>query len=202
MNLGHEDVIKTALRFGWELEPTDGGHVRLHRSGCAPIITSKTARDVRAGKNLYAQLRRSERAAGIIDGLEGERRERLGKDRPDDDEEEPSASPSMPAVKHTPAAQKFAAPYADLAPQYQVRVEIDELRDEVERRERYKWEPDKILIIRNAAKRLRRHNTLEKVADAAMALLDGHVELMANCDPLAMALLEQLQKLITIGAEA
>ena len=63
---GHKrlrELIEFALREGWRVVRTPGGHLRFTKPGCASIYTSSTASDHRAGLNARAQLRRADRQA-------------------------------------------------------------------------------------------------------------------------------------------
>ncbi|AYL80008.1 MULTISPECIES: hypothetical protein [Pseudomonas syringae group] len=48
-----------AISQGWAVHRTHGGHVKFTKGGCAPIFTSFTPSDHRAGLNARAQLRRA-----------------------------------------------------------------------------------------------------------------------------------------------
>lgn len=54
-------LIDFALREGWDVARTPGGHLKLVKPGLPPIYTSATASDHRAGRNAIAQLRRAGR---------------------------------------------------------------------------------------------------------------------------------------------
>ncbi|QCG68228.1 type II toxin-antitoxin system HicA family toxin [Pseudomonas veronii] len=54
-------LIEYALREGWDVVRTSGGHLKFTRPGLPPIFTSSTASDHRAGRNAYAMLRRAKR---------------------------------------------------------------------------------------------------------------------------------------------
>lgn len=54
-------LIEFALREGWEVSRTAGGHLKFVKPGMSPIYTSSTASDHRAGLNARAQLRRAGR---------------------------------------------------------------------------------------------------------------------------------------------
>lgn len=56
-------LIDFALQEGWQVAHTPGGHLKFFKAGCAPIYTSSTASDHRAGLNARAQLRRADRQA-------------------------------------------------------------------------------------------------------------------------------------------
>lgn len=58
-------LIDFALREGWRVERTPGGHLKFTKPGCASVYTSSTASDHRAGLNARAQLRRADRQAAI-----------------------------------------------------------------------------------------------------------------------------------------
>ena len=63
---GHKrlrELIEFALREGWRVVRTPGGHLRFTKPGCASIYTSSTASDHRASLNARAQLRRADRQA-------------------------------------------------------------------------------------------------------------------------------------------
>jgi len=56
----HDDVLAQAKRDGWRVEHTRGGHLRLrHPAATTSVVTSSTASDWRAGRNLAVQLRRA-----------------------------------------------------------------------------------------------------------------------------------------------
>ena len=56
----HDDVLAQAKRDGWRVEHTRGGHLRLrHPAATTSVVTSSTASDWRAGRNLAAELRRA-----------------------------------------------------------------------------------------------------------------------------------------------
>lgn len=56
-------LIEFALADGWHVKRTPGGHLKFTKRGCAPIYTSSTASDHRAGLNARAQIRRADREA-------------------------------------------------------------------------------------------------------------------------------------------
>ncbi|VFR30439.1 FIG034647: hypothetical protein in PFGI-1-like cluster [plant metagenome] len=60
---GHKQLlplIEYALREGWEVVRTAGGHLKFTKPGMPPIFTSSTASDHRAGRNARALLRRTQ----------------------------------------------------------------------------------------------------------------------------------------------
>ncbi|QQC64380.1 hypothetical protein [Paraburkholderia ginsengisoli] len=58
-------LIEYALREGWDVERTAGGHLKFLKPGLPPIYTSATASDHRAIRNARAHLRRVARIAQI-----------------------------------------------------------------------------------------------------------------------------------------
>ncbi|HCF0987711.1 TPA: type II toxin-antitoxin system HicA family toxin [Pseudomonas aeruginosa] len=54
-------LIEFAIGEGWHVKRTPGGHLKFTKTGCAPIYTSSTASDHRAGLNARAQIRRADR---------------------------------------------------------------------------------------------------------------------------------------------
>ncbi|ELF6204791.1 TPA: hypothetical protein QEM76_003027 [Pseudomonas putida] len=56
-------LIEFALNEGWHVKRTPDGHLKFTKLGCAPIYTSSTASDHRAGLNARAQIRRADREA-------------------------------------------------------------------------------------------------------------------------------------------
>lgn len=61
-------LIEYALREGWDVTRTPGGHLKFTKPGLPPIFTSSTAGDYRAGRNARAQLRRANRDTGESHG--------------------------------------------------------------------------------------------------------------------------------------
>ncbi len=59
-------LIQFAMREGWKVVRTRGGHLLFTKQGCAPIYTSSTASDHRAERNARAQLRRADRQAQAV----------------------------------------------------------------------------------------------------------------------------------------
>ncbi|APQ10976.1 hypothetical protein BJP27_05480 [Pseudomonas oryzihabitans] len=53
-------LVAFALGEGWVVTRTQGGHLRFTKTGYAPIFTSSTPSDHRAGRNARAQLRRAQ----------------------------------------------------------------------------------------------------------------------------------------------
>ncbi|OWJ93221.1 hypothetical protein B6S59_17475 [Pseudomonas sp. A46] len=51
-------LVVFALREGWEVHHTEGGHLTLTKPGLSPIFTSSTASDYRANENEGARKRR------------------------------------------------------------------------------------------------------------------------------------------------
>lgn len=62
-------LIEYALREGWEVVRTPGGHLKFTRAGLPPIFTSSTASDHRAGLNARAMLRRAQRQDNVAEAL-------------------------------------------------------------------------------------------------------------------------------------
>ncbi|HHG5367052.1 TPA: type II toxin-antitoxin system HicA family toxin [Pseudomonas aeruginosa] len=60
-------LIKYALKEGWEVVRTPGGHLKFTRAGLPPIFTSSTASDHRAGLNARAMLRRAQRQGDVLE---------------------------------------------------------------------------------------------------------------------------------------
>lgn len=58
-------LIDFALREGWEVVRTPGGHLKFTKPGLPPIYTGATASDHRAGRNALARLRRVGRTADV-----------------------------------------------------------------------------------------------------------------------------------------
>lgn len=54
-------LVEFALREGWEVMKTPGGHLKFSKPGFPPIFTSSTSSDFRAGLNAKAHLRRAQR---------------------------------------------------------------------------------------------------------------------------------------------
>lgn len=52
-------LIEYALKEGWEVERTSGGHLKFTKPGMPPIFTGSTASDYCAGRNTRALLRRT-----------------------------------------------------------------------------------------------------------------------------------------------
>ncbi|TYL42063.1 type II toxin-antitoxin system HicA family toxin [Dickeya sp. ws52] len=60
---GHKQLlplIEYALKEGWEVKRTSGGHLKFTKPGMPPIFTSSTASDYCAGRNARALLRRTQ----------------------------------------------------------------------------------------------------------------------------------------------
>jgi len=53
-------LVAFAVDEGWVVTRTKSGHLRFTKTGCAPIFTSSTPSDCRAGLNARAQLRRAQ----------------------------------------------------------------------------------------------------------------------------------------------
>ncbi|WP_230414001.1 type II toxin-antitoxin system HicA family toxin [Collimonas silvisoli] len=67
-------LIEYALREGWDVSRTSGGHLRFLKPGLPPIYTSSTASDYRAVRNARAMLQRAQqRAAAETSGEGGDR---------------------------------------------------------------------------------------------------------------------------------
>ncbi|CAB3648421.1 type II toxin-antitoxin system HicA family toxin [Achromobacter pestifer] len=63
LSRGHKrllPLIEFALREGWDVRRTPGGHLKFVKPGLPAIYTSSTASDHRATLNARAQLRRAE----------------------------------------------------------------------------------------------------------------------------------------------
>ncbi|WP_124313878.1 type II toxin-antitoxin system HicA family toxin [Pseudomonas chlororaphis] len=63
---GHKQLlplIEYALREGWTVSRTPGGHMRFVKPGLPPIYTSSTVSDHRGGRNAQAMLKRAQRQA-------------------------------------------------------------------------------------------------------------------------------------------
>ena len=56
-------LIDFALRDGWDIARTPGGHLKFIKHGFPPIYTSARTTDHRAGRNAMAQLRPADRTA-------------------------------------------------------------------------------------------------------------------------------------------
>lgn len=54
-------VVRYAVNHGWDVERTNGGHVRFLKPGCPPVFTGFSPSDARAEKNVVARLRRVQR---------------------------------------------------------------------------------------------------------------------------------------------
>jgi len=54
-------LIEYALREGWQVMRTPGGHLKFTKPGLPPVFTGSTASDHRADRNARAQLRRAGR---------------------------------------------------------------------------------------------------------------------------------------------
>ena len=64
LHRGHKrlkPLIVFALREGWGVARTPGGHLKFSKPGLPPIYTGATASDHRAGRNALARLRRADR---------------------------------------------------------------------------------------------------------------------------------------------
>jgi len=51
-------LVKFALREGWEISRTAGGHLKFTKSGLPSIYTSATPSDHRASRNAKVPMRR------------------------------------------------------------------------------------------------------------------------------------------------
>lgn len=72
---GHKQLlplVEYALREGWTVNRTPGGHLRFIKPGLPPIYTSSTVSDHRAGRNAQAMLRRAQRQAEAGDNSEAD----------------------------------------------------------------------------------------------------------------------------------
>ncbi|MAY27032.1 type II toxin-antitoxin system HicA family toxin [Sodalis sp. RH20] len=58
-------LIDFALKEGWEVVRTSGGHLKFTKPGLPPIYTGSTPSDRRAGLNARARLRRTNRATDL-----------------------------------------------------------------------------------------------------------------------------------------
>lgn len=54
-------LMRFAMHHGWQVERTNGGHLRFLKRGCPPVFTGFSPSDVRAEKNMLARLRRVQR---------------------------------------------------------------------------------------------------------------------------------------------
>ncbi len=54
-------LIEFAMREGWQVSRTAGGHLRFVKPGLPPIFTASTASDHRASQNAWSRLRRAVR---------------------------------------------------------------------------------------------------------------------------------------------
>ncbi|QNM96761.1 hypothetical protein [Chitinimonas koreensis] len=61
-------LIEYAVKEGWEVSRTPGGHLKFVKAGLPPIYTSSTASDHRATRNARAQLARAVRQAASEGG--------------------------------------------------------------------------------------------------------------------------------------
>ena len=58
---GHKRIrslVEFAMREGWTVSRTAGGHLTFEKPGLPPIFTGSTASDHRASQNAWARLRR------------------------------------------------------------------------------------------------------------------------------------------------
>ncbi len=62
LNKRLKPLIDFALKEGWEIVHTPGGHLKFTKPGLPPIYTGSTPGDRRAGLNARARLRRTDRA--------------------------------------------------------------------------------------------------------------------------------------------
>ncbi|MGV8399231.1 type II toxin-antitoxin system HicA family toxin [Pseudomonas aeruginosa] len=65
---GHKQLlplIEYALKEGWTVSRTPGGHLRFVKPGLPPIYTSSTVSDHRGGRNAQAMLKRAQRQAAL-----------------------------------------------------------------------------------------------------------------------------------------
>lgn len=68
LHRGHKrlkPLIDFALREGWEVVRTPGGHLQFTKPGLPPIYTGSTAGDHRASRNARARLQRADRHSGL-----------------------------------------------------------------------------------------------------------------------------------------
>lgn len=68
LHRGHrrlKPLIDFALREGWEVVRTPGGHLKFTKPGLPPIYAGSTASDQRASRNARARLQRADRHSGL-----------------------------------------------------------------------------------------------------------------------------------------
>jgi len=78
---GHKQLlplVEYALKEGWSVKRTPGGHLRFVKPGLPPIYTSSTVSDHRGGRNAQAMLKRANRQESAREvaaeaGTEGDR---------------------------------------------------------------------------------------------------------------------------------
>lgn len=69
LHRGHKrlkPLIDFAIREGWTVARTPGGHLKFTKQGFPPIYTGATAGDHRADRNALARLRRAGRIIGQV----------------------------------------------------------------------------------------------------------------------------------------
>ena len=74
LHRGHtrlKPLIDFAMREGWEVVRTPGGHLKFTKQGLPPIYTGSTASDHRASRNALARLRRFDRTAAAREMTRG-----------------------------------------------------------------------------------------------------------------------------------
>lgn len=70
LHRGHKrlkPLIDFAVREGWTVVRTPGGHLKFTKRGLPPIYTAATAGDHRADRNALARLRRAGRITSRAD---------------------------------------------------------------------------------------------------------------------------------------
>lgn len=58
-------LIDFAMKEGWTVVRTPGGHLKFTKPGLPPIYTGSTASDHRADRNARARLRRADRRGSL-----------------------------------------------------------------------------------------------------------------------------------------
>lgn len=69
LHRGHKrlkPLIDFAIREGWAVARTPGGHLKFTKQGLPPIYTGATAGDHRSDRNALARLRRADRIASQV----------------------------------------------------------------------------------------------------------------------------------------
>lgn len=83
---GHKQLlplVEYALKEGWSVGRTPGGHLRFVKPGLPPIYTSSTVSDHRGRRNAQAMLKRAQRHADA-DAGKAETESEAGIDRQGD----------------------------------------------------------------------------------------------------------------------